>query len=171
MSKWLEFFLASMYTPIKAPHKILGFFYHFLFIIFSCVLNETKEGELQPCLVQRIWVSLISWVGLSANLRYVKYKLSIWPAWLFWDRHFVLGILTFLKLCSTVYYYSCESIALQLDLNKSSYLHLGPSSWGRSYGCGLQGGGALGEGEELQVKRSFGGRWSNGRVGRRSCGR
>jgi hypothetical protein len=44
-SKWLADFLASMYTQIKAPHKILGFSIIFLFIIFFFVLNETKEGE------------------------------------------------------------------------------------------------------------------------------
>jgi hypothetical protein len=35
---------------------------------------------------------------------------------------------TFLKSRSTAYYYSCESIALQLDPEKSSYLRAGPSS-------------------------------------------
>ena len=47
MSKWLEIFLASLYTQIKIPQRILGFSNHFLFIIFFCVLNETKEGEFQ----------------------------------------------------------------------------------------------------------------------------
>ena len=45
MSKWHKKFLASLYTQIKIPHRILGFSNHFLFIIFFCVLNETKEGE------------------------------------------------------------------------------------------------------------------------------
>ena len=45
MLKWLEIFLACLYTQIKIPHRIFGFSNHFLFIIFFCVLNETKEGE------------------------------------------------------------------------------------------------------------------------------
>ena len=46
MLKWLELFLASVYTQIKIPHMILVFFLIiFLLIIFFCVLNETKEGE------------------------------------------------------------------------------------------------------------------------------
>ena len=39
MLKWREIFLASMYTQIKAPNKILGFSDDFLFIIFFSVLN------------------------------------------------------------------------------------------------------------------------------------
>ena len=46
MSKWLEIFLASMYTQIKSPHKILSFFVNFIIIIFFSVLNETKEAQL-----------------------------------------------------------------------------------------------------------------------------
>ena len=46
MLKWLEIVLESMYTKIKAPHKILGFSDHFFINIFFSVLNETKEGEL-----------------------------------------------------------------------------------------------------------------------------
>ena len=44
MSKWLEIFLASMYTEIKTPHRILGFSDQFFYLLyFFCVLNETKE--------------------------------------------------------------------------------------------------------------------------------
>ena len=45
MSKWLEFFLASVYTQIKIPHRILGFSNHFFInYIFLCA-DETKVGE------------------------------------------------------------------------------------------------------------------------------
>jgi len=46
MSKWLEIFLAVIYTQNMAPHKILDFsdnyFYYYIFFV-PC---ETKYGEL-----------------------------------------------------------------------------------------------------------------------------
>ena len=46
MSKWLEIFLARMYTQIKASNKIGGFSHHFFINKFFSMLNETKKGEL-----------------------------------------------------------------------------------------------------------------------------
>jgi hypothetical protein len=43
---WHKIFFACMYTQIMAPHKILVFSDLFNIIIFSSVLNETKEGHL-----------------------------------------------------------------------------------------------------------------------------
>ena len=50
MSKWLEIFLASLYTQIKIPHRILGFSNHFFInYIFLCAeCDKEDEFHLGP---------------------------------------------------------------------------------------------------------------------------
>jgi hypothetical protein len=42
LSKWLEFFLTSMYTQIKTPHKILVFSDHFYYY-FNFLFTERDK--------------------------------------------------------------------------------------------------------------------------------
>jgi hypothetical protein len=44
LSKWLEIFLAIMYTQIKVPHKILGFSDHFYYYFNFFFAERDNRG-------------------------------------------------------------------------------------------------------------------------------
>ena len=46
MLKWLEIFLAVIYTQNMAPHKILDFSDNYFYYYIFFVPRETKYGEL-----------------------------------------------------------------------------------------------------------------------------
>ena len=43
MSKWLEIFLASLYTQIKIPHRILGFFEQFIYLLYFSLCQMRQK--------------------------------------------------------------------------------------------------------------------------------